>query len=87
MTLNRESGQVLAFFALVLPIVLVPVGAYAVDATIVASREAALQAATAQAAETAAQLRGRYRSTRETSPCGGVRILLVQPARRETVQY
>ena len=55
MTLNRESGQVLAFFALVLPIVLVPVGAYAVDATIVASRDAGLQAATAQAAETAAQ--------------------------------
>jgi Flp pilus assembly protein TadG len=54
-TLNRESGQVLAFFALVLPIALVPVGAYAVDATIVASREAGLQAATAQAAETAAQ--------------------------------
>ena len=45
----------LAFFALVLPIVLLPVAAYAVDATIVASREAGLQAATAQAAETAAQ--------------------------------
>lgn len=54
-TLNRESGQVLAFFALVLPVVLLPVAAYAVDATIVASREAGLQAATAQAAETAAQ--------------------------------
>jgi Flp pilus assembly protein TadG len=46
---------VLAFFALILPIVLLPVGAYAVDAAIVASREAGLQAATAQAAETAAQ--------------------------------
>ena len=52
---SREGGQVLAFFALVLPIVLLPVAAYAVDATIVASREAGLQAATAQAAETAAQ--------------------------------
>jgi Flp pilus assembly protein TadG len=51
----NESGQVLAFFALVLPVVLLPVAAYTVDATIVAGREAGLQAATAQAAETAAQ--------------------------------
>src|SRR5258708_36398151 len=35
--------------------VLLPVAAYAVDATIVAAREAGLQAATAEAAETAAQ--------------------------------
>jgi Flp pilus assembly protein TadG len=55
MTLRKDSGQVLAFFALCLPVVLLPVGAYAVDAAIVASREACLQAATAQAAETAAQ--------------------------------
>ena len=51
----KERGQVLAFFALALPVVLLPVAAYAVDATIVAAREAGLQAATAQAAETAAQ--------------------------------
>jgi Flp pilus assembly protein TadG len=50
-----ESGQVLAFFALVLPVVLLPIAAYTVDATIVAAREAGLQAGTAQAAETAAQ--------------------------------
>ena len=49
------KGQVLAFFALVLPIVLLPVAAYAVDATVVAGREAALVGATNQAAETAAQ--------------------------------
>jgi hypothetical protein len=49
------KGQVLAFFALVLPIVLLPVAAYAVDATVVASREAGLVGATNQAAETAAQ--------------------------------
>jgi Flp pilus assembly protein TadG len=42
-------------FALVLPLVLLPVAAYAVDATLVAGREAGLQAATAQAAETAVQ--------------------------------
>jgi Flp pilus assembly protein TadG len=54
-TADTNKGQVLAFFALVLPIVLLPIAAYAVDATIVASREAGLQAATAQAAETAAE--------------------------------
>ncbi len=52
---SYQSGQVLAFFALVLPLVLLPVAAYAVDATVVAGREAGLQAATAQAAETAVQ--------------------------------
>ncbi len=59
-------GQVLAFFALVLSIVLLPVAAYAVDATIVAGREADLQAATAQAAETAAE-RLNVSSLRATS--------------------
>jgi hypothetical protein len=54
-TADAGKGQVLAFFALVLPIALLPIAAYAVDATIVASREAGLQAATAQAAETGAQ--------------------------------
>ena len=52
---HHETGQVLAFFALVLPVLLLPVAAYTVDATVVASREAGLQAATAQAAETGAQ--------------------------------
>lgn len=52
---DAAKGQVLAFFAVVLPVVLLPIAAYAVDATIVAGREAGLQAATAQAAETAAQ--------------------------------
>jgi Flp pilus assembly protein TadG len=52
---SNQAGQVLAFFALALPLVLLPVAAYAVDASIVAGREAGLQAATAQAAETAAQ--------------------------------
>ncbi|MHB8611781.1 MAG: hypothetical protein ACYDAL_05045 [Candidatus Dormibacteraceae bacterium] len=51
----KQAGQVLTFFALTLPVVLLPVAAYAVDATMVASREAGLQAATAQAAEAAAQ--------------------------------
>jgi len=52
---SSEGGQVLAFFAIALPVVLLPVAAYAVDAAILAGRESALQAATAQVAETAAQ--------------------------------
>jgi hypothetical protein len=51
----NQTGQVLTFFALALPVVLLPVAAYTVDATMIASREAVLQAATAQAAEAAAQ--------------------------------
>jgi hypothetical protein len=50
-----QRGQVLAFFAVLLPVVLLPLAAYAVDAAFVSSRAAALQAATAQAAEAAAQ--------------------------------
>jgi hypothetical protein len=58
-------GQVLAFFALVLPIVLLPVAAYAVDATVLAGRESGLVGATNQAAEAAAQQLnvGAFRST------------------------
>jgi Flp pilus assembly protein TadG len=63
----KQSGQVLTFFALAVPVVLLPVAAYAVDATIIASREAGLQAATAEAAEAAAQQLdiGSIRSTGE----------------------
>lgn len=50
-----ERGQVLAFFAVVIPIVLLPVAAYAVDAAVITFHSASLQAATAQAAEAAAQ--------------------------------
>lgn len=52
---TKESGQVLAFFAILLPIVLLPLAAYAIDAAFVSSKAAALQEATAQAAESAAQ--------------------------------
>lgn len=51
----RSSGQVLVFYALVLSVVLLPMAAYAVDTATVASRRAALQAATAEAAEVGAQ--------------------------------
>ena len=53
--MSSEGGQVLAFFAIAVPLVLLPVAAYTVDATLVAGRESTLQAATAEAAETAAQ--------------------------------
>jgi len=46
---------VLAFFALVLPLVLFPVITYAVDVAVLSTTAAALQAATAQAAEVAAE--------------------------------
>lgn len=55
MRISGARGQVLAFFALVLPIVLLPIAAYAVDASVVAGRDSGLQAATALAAEAAAQ--------------------------------
>jgi hypothetical protein len=53
--IRNESGQVLAFFALLLPIVLMPVAAYAVDAVVVSTRAAGLQEAAVGAAEDAAQ--------------------------------
>jgi hypothetical protein len=53
--MNRRSGQVLVFFALVLPVVLLPVAAYTVDAAVTASDYARLVEVTARAAEDAAQ--------------------------------
>ena len=50
-----SGGQVLVLFALVLPLLLVPVVAYGVDSAVIAARHASLQAATAEAAEIAAQ--------------------------------
>jgi Flp pilus assembly protein TadG len=52
---SRQRGQVLVFFAILLPIILLPLAAYAVDAAFVSARAAGLQEATAQAAEAAAQ--------------------------------
>lgn len=52
---RNERGQVLAFFAILIPIVMLPLAAYAVDAAFVSARASALQGATAQAAEAAAQ--------------------------------
>ena len=51
----RQAGQVLVFFALVLPILLLPVAAYAVDAAVAAEGMSRLQEVTARAAEEAAQ--------------------------------
>ena len=53
--MNGRSGQVLVFFALVLPLVLLPVAAYAVDAAVTASEYARLVEVTVRAAEDAAQ--------------------------------
>lgn len=50
----RQKGQVLAFFAVALPAVLLPAAAYAVDASFAAQRYGELEAATVLAAEAAA---------------------------------
>ena len=53
--MRSQGGQVMAFIAVALAIVLMPVAAYAIDATTVGSAEASLQQATATAAMEAAQ--------------------------------
>ena len=53
--MTGRSGQVLVFFALVLPLVLLPVAAYAVDGAVTASEYARLVEVTVRAAEDAAQ--------------------------------
>lgn len=53
-----RRGQVLAFFAVALTVVLLPVAAYAVDAATAGAAEARLQEATSQAALEAAQQLG-----------------------------
>jgi hypothetical protein len=52
---RHAGGQVLAFLAVILPMVLMPVAAYAVDAAVVSTRDAGLQEGTVEAAEEAAQ--------------------------------
>ena len=50
-----RGGQALVSFAVILPLVLIPVAAYAIEATSLATRQAALAEIAAQAAEDAAQ--------------------------------
>jgi len=52
---RRQHGQVMAFIAVSLALVLMPLAAYAIDAATVTSAAAALQEATATAAMVAAQ--------------------------------
>jgi hypothetical protein len=53
--MTRQRGQVLVFVALVLPIVLLPAAAFAVDAAAAAAVHAQLEQAAWSAAESAAQ--------------------------------
>jgi len=53
--MRAQGGQVMAFMAVALAIVLMPVAAYAIDSATVSSAAAALQEATAMAALDAAQ--------------------------------
>ena len=52
---RRQRAQILVFFALALPLVLLPIAAYAVDASVAAAAYARLVEVTAQAAEEAVQ--------------------------------
>ena len=78
--MKGERGQVLAFFAVALPVILLPLAAYAVDAAFVITRAAGLEAATAQAAEAAVQqvdanaLRSRSDLTIDASAAQSVAI-------------
>jgi hypothetical protein len=53
--MRRGSGQVIVFFALILPLVLLPIAAYAIDAAVTTSEYARLVEVTALAAEDAAE--------------------------------
>ena len=53
--MRRQSGQALVLMAFLIPLVLLPVAAYAVEATYAASRAALLEWACVRAAEDAAQ--------------------------------
>jgi hypothetical protein len=52
---RSQAAQTLVTFALLLPLVLLPVAAYAVQATLLATRASLLQAAAARAAEDAGE--------------------------------
>ena len=52
--MKRQTGQVLVFFALVLPLVLLPVAAYAIDAAVASAAYSRLVEVTELAAEDAA---------------------------------
>jgi hypothetical protein len=53
--MNDRRGQVLVFFALALPLIVLPAAAYAVDASVTASAHSRLVEVTARAAEEAVQ--------------------------------
>jgi hypothetical protein len=53
--MRRQHGQVMAFIAVALAIVLMPLAAYTIDVATVSAAASALQAATATAASEAAQ--------------------------------
>jgi hypothetical protein len=52
--MKRQPGQVLVFFALVLPLVLLPIAAYAIDAAVASAAYSRLVEVTVLAAEDAA---------------------------------
>jgi hypothetical protein len=86
--MNRyQAGQTLVIFALVLPLVLLPVAAYAVDATLLATRASLLQAAAARAAEDASQAVDvsalRSSGALQLDPAGATRIARITLAEQD----
>ena len=73
-----QAAQTLVIFALLLPLVLLPIAAYAVQATLLATRASLLQAAAARAAEDGSQALdlGAFRSAGllRLDPAGATRI-------------
>jgi hypothetical protein len=79
---NRiQAAQTLVIFALVLPLVLLPVAAYSVEATLLATRASLLQAAAARSAEDASDAVDmaalRSRGTLQLDPASATRIARV----------
>jgi hypothetical protein len=77
--MNRsQAAQTLVIFALMLPLVLLPVAAYAVQATLLATRASLLEAAAARAAEDASEavdvVALRSRDSLQLDPTGATRI-------------
>lgn len=84
-----QAGQTLVVFALCLPLVVLPVAAYAVQATLLATRASLLQASAARAAEdaTAAVDASTLRSTGvlQLDPAAATRIAQASLAGQDPV--
>jgi hypothetical protein len=81
-----QRGQVLAYVALVLPLVLLPVAAFAVAASALDTQRSRLEAAAAQAAEDAVQKLDEQ-SFRQGSPAAPDPVAATAAARQALLAY